>query len=186
MEALLARRRGPFLAVVTFGALVCIAVLAIPEPFLEQIERNRPLNDSQVGWIYRLLAIAAAVQVLYGGFRVFRIERVQTAREHDPRVAAMPREKLIASLSRNAAGMIALTLIYGLATTMVSGLRGGFWLFPVLALAQGAWYYREIGQVARWDAFQPEPVTEDPDKKPWDPYPGNHVPVLARGLKARE
>ena len=183
MEELLGRRRGPFLAVLVLGLLVCIAVISIPDTFLSQIERNRPLTDAQVGWVYRLLAIAAAAQIIYGGFSVFRVERVQTARAHDPRLASMPHPRMISSLSRNAAGMVTLTLIYGLASMAVSGLRGGFWLFPLLALAQGGWYYREIGEIARWKAFQPKHVQTDPDRQPWDPYPVDYVPAIARGLK---
>jgi hypothetical protein len=186
MRDLLERRRGPFLAVCVAGIVVVAAVVSIPDSFLAQIERNRPLTDAQVGWVYRLIAIAAAVQIMYGGFSVFRVERVQAALDRDPRVAEMPHTKVISSLSRNAAGMVALTLIYGLATMAVSGLRGGFWLFPLLALAQGGWYYREIGEIARWKAFQPEPIEEKRNVEPWQPYPAGHVPALARGLKTRE
>lgn len=185
MHEALARRRGPFLVLVVCAMLICIGILAIPDTFLRQIERNRPLTDAQVGWAYRLIAIAAAVQIAYGGFSVFRVDRVQSARARDPRVAAMPHEKLIASLARNAAGMVFLTLIYGVASVAISGLRGGFWLFPMLAIAQGAWYYREIGQIARWNAFQPEHVEEDRDHAPWDPHPVDYIPAIARGLKPR-
>ncbi|MGH2756571.1 MAG: hypothetical protein ACRDI3_02145 [Actinomycetota bacterium] len=186
MGELLQRRRGPFLAVLAAGIVVCAAVVSIPDSLLSQIERNRPLTDAQVGWAYRLIAIAATVQLVYGGFSVFRVERVQSARERDPRVAEMPHTRVISSLSRNAAGMVALTLFYGLATMAVSGLRGGFWLFPLLAVAQGGWYYREIGEIARWKSFQPEPEEEERDVKPWQPNPAGHVPALARGLKTRD
>jgi hypothetical protein len=183
MRELLERRRGPFLAVLAAGSVVVVAVISIPDSFLAQIQRNRPLTDAQVGWVYRLIAFAAAVQIIYGGFSVFRIERVQAARDRDPRVAEMPHPKVISSLSRNAAGMVALTLIYGLATMAVSGLRGGFWLFPLLALAQGGWYFRAIGEIALWKAFQPEPEAEERNAQPWQPYPAGHVPAISRGLK---
>jgi hypothetical protein len=185
MEGLLERRRGPFVAVLLAGIVICVAVVYIPDSFLAQIERNRPFTDAQVGWAYRLIAIAAVVQIVYGGFSVFRVERVQAARERDPRVAEMGHPQVISSLSRNAAGMVGLTLIYGLATMAVSGLRGGFWLFPLLALAQGGWYYREIGEIARWKAFQPEPAQQERSIEPWQTYLIDHVPVLARGLKTR-
>lgn len=135
--------------------------------------------------MYRLVALAAIAQLLYGGFAIFRVERVQAARERDESFARMPRERVVSSLSRNAAGMVVLTLIYGLATVAVSGLRGGFWLFPLLALAQSAWYYRELGQIARWKAFQPEPQQADKERGRWIPHDPDYVPPLTRGLRPR-
>lgn len=185
VNELLHRRRGPFLVLLVFGIVVCIAVIQIPDTFLARVARNRPLSDAQAGWAYRLIAIAAIVQILYGGFAIFRIERVQAARERDQRFAQMPHERVVSSLSRNAAGMVVLTLIYGLATIAVSGLRGGFWLFPLLALAQAAWYYRELGQIARWKAFQPAPVEESRERGRWTPHDSDYVPPLTRGLRPR-
>lgn len=172
--------------VFVFAFVVCIAVISIPDTFLGQIQRNRPLTDAQVGWVYRLIAIVAAIQIVYGGFSVFRIEKVQAARERDARLADMAHPEVISSLARNAAGMVALTIVYGLATLAVSGLRGGFWLFPLLAFAQGGWYYRAIGEIAQWKTFQPEPVDQDRGPRAWNPYPADYVPALARYLDKRE
>lgn len=186
MEELLKRRVPPYVALGIVALLVCAIVIQIPESFLIQLERNRPLTDAQAGWAYRLIAFFAIAQILYGGFSVFRIERVQVAREHDPTLAHMTPERVVTSLSRNAAGMVLLTIVYGLATIAITGLRGGFWLFPLLASAQGAWYYREIGQIARWGSFQPLEVATDPDRGAWHPPGSGHVPALARGMRVVE
>ena len=186
MQEVLRPRVPPFVLLVFCALVVCAIVIQVPDTFLGQLERNRPLTDGQAGWAYRLIAFFAIVQVLYGGFAVFRIERLQAAREHDAKLAQMAPDRVVASLSRNAAGMVFLTLIYGLATIAITGLRGGFWLFPMLALAQGAWYFREIGQIARWGSFQPVEVVSDPDRGAWHPPGPGHVPALARGMHPPE
>ena len=186
MEELLKRRVPPYVALIAFGIVVCAIVIQIPDSFLTQLERNRPLTDAQAGWAYRLIAFFAVIQIVYGGFSVFRIERVQAARAQDHALASMTPERIVTSLSRTAAGMVVLTLTYGLATIAISGLRGGFWLFPVLAMAQGGWYYREIGQIARWRSFQPTVVATDPDHGAWVPPGPGHVPALARGMQVVE
>ncbi len=180
MERLVDRRRTPFVFVGVALLAVCIVVIALPQSLLEQVERNRPLTDAQAGWAYRLLALVALAQAAYGGFAIFRVERVAAARERDVDFAALPPAPVISSLGRTAAAMVGLTLVYGIATLAITGLRGGFWLFPLIAVAQGAWYFREIGEVARWAAFQPQPPVT---KRAWTARVEGHVPALARGMK---
>ena len=182
MDSLLARRRGPFAVALVAVVVVCIVVIALPESLFEQVERNRPLTDAQAGWAYRLIALVALVQAGYGGFAVFRIDRVDAIRARDPKFATKPHTEVIASMARTAAGMVLLTLVYGLATMAITGLRGGFWLFPLIAVAQAAWYYREIGQVAHWATFQPPAAIQDADRGAWSGHWPGHVPALARGM----
>ena len=183
VEELSARRRTPFAFGASVFIAICVAVIALPDSFLVQIERYRPLNDAQAGWAYRLLALFAAAQVVYAGGWIFRIERVAEARERDRRLAQMPKPDVISSLARTAAALTVFTLIYGIASIALTGLRGGFWLFPLLAVAQGAWYYREIGQIATWDSFQPERSERDPDLGRWQREPPDYCPPIARALK---
>ena len=182
MNSLLARRRGPFAVALVAVVVVCILVIALPASLFEQVGRNRPLTDAQAGWAYRLIALVALVQAGYGGFAVFRIDRVDAIRARDPNFATKPHTEVIASLARTAAAMVLLTLVYGLATMAITGLRGGFWLFPLIAVAQAAWYYREIGQIAHWAAFQPPAAIQDADRGAWGGRWPGHVPALARGM----
>ena len=93
----------------------------------------------------------------------------------------MSRPRLLGSIARNAAGMIFLTFVYGLAAFLVTGQRGGYWLFAVLFLAQGASYYRQVGDIGRWLAFQPEVVAQ-PSSAVWIREPDDYCPPLARSL----
>jgi hypothetical protein len=161
--------------------IVFVAVARLPESLISQIERARPLTEGQAGWVFRLMLLAALVQAAYGGFAVLRPERVGSALARDPKLARMDRASIVAMVARNAAGMVALTVVYGLACTGLTGERGGFWLFALLAVAQGAYYYRQTGLIARWLALQPEPA---PDKRTgeWNREPPDYSPPLARGL----
>ncbi len=96
----------------------------------------------------------------------------------------LPRDRIARSVSRNAAGITCLTIVYGVAIFLLTGLRGGYVPFPLLALAQGAWYFRQAGVVARWLAFQPEAVPEPPAPEEWSREPDDYLPPLARGLDA--
>jgi len=178
------RRIAPFGAAAAAIAVTSILVASLPAILVEQIERARVLSDAQAGWAYRLLIAAAVAQALYGGFSILRPERLEAARRRDPKTAGMSRRALIASVARNAAGMVLLTLVYGLAAFGVTGERGGFWPFVALAVAQGAWYYREVGAVARWLGFQPEPVEEQAGAHVWRREPHDYCPPLVRGLSA--
>jgi hypothetical protein len=185
MQDLLDRRRGPFIVTTAIFIAVCVVVIAIPDSVLAQLKNNRPLTDRQAGWAYRLLAFFAIIQVIYTGMSVFRVERIAALREKDERFARMSKPAVISSLSRNAAALVCFTLIYGLASLVLTAQRGGFWLFPLLAVAQGAWYYREIGEIARWKAFQPD-VTTMARSTGWNPGDPAYCPPIARGLTPLE
>ena len=58
-----------------------------------------------------------------------------------------------------------------------------FLVFPLLALLQIAWYFRQAGVIARWLAFQQEPAPERPAALPWSREPTDYCPPLARGLR---
>lgn len=162
--------------------VLCVAVARLPDSLVSLMERRSPFTSGQAGWAYRLLAFAAIAQALYGGFVLLRPARVERARQSDPKLAELPRTKLISVIARTAASMTAFTLAYGIAAFVVGGQRGGFWLFPVIAVAQGAWYYREVGQVAGWLGFQREHVSDDPSRGLWVREPADYCPPIARGL----
>lgn len=183
MQELLGRRTRPFAIVLVLIAVVCIAVLRLPDTFLALLDRTTPFTTAQTGWAYRLLAFAAFAQALYGGFALLRPDHVEEVRKKDPKLAAKPRSELVGMVARTAASMTFFTLLYGLAAFGVSGQRGGFWLFPLLALAQGAWYYRQVGQIGSWMGFQPEAGSDAPPRGLWQREPPDYCPPLARGLR---
>ena len=176
------RRWPPFIVVASIVAIVSVAMARLPDSFVNNIERERFLSISSAGWAYRLLAFFAIVQALYGGFFVLRIDHVKQSRVEDPKVAAMTRARVVTVLSRNAAGMVILTFIYGLAAFGVTGELGGFWLFPFLCVLQGAWYFRELGAVIRWLGFQPDTAIEVVPEAVWQREPSDYSPPIARGL----
>lgn len=181
------RRRPPFIVVAAVIAILSVAIARLPDSLVIAIERDRFLESSSAaGWAYRLLAFFALAQIVYGGFYVFRIDHVKRSRAEDPKVAAMTRMQVMTSLARNAAGMIFLTFIYGLAAFGVTGQRGGFWLFPFLCVLQGAWYFREIGGVARWLGFQPDTAVEQIPEAVWKREPPDYTPPIARSLSLIE
>jgi hypothetical protein len=182
MDELLARRRSPFAVALAVSGILCLAILRLPDTFVENLGQDGPLNASQADWAFRLLAVFAILQILYGAYFVLRVERVGKARVDDPKVARMTRLEIMTSLSRNAAGMVFLTVVYGVAAFVATGLRGGFWLFPGMALAQAAWYYRQLGEIGRWLVFQEEPV-EDKTRAEWRREPPDYAPPIARGLE---
>lgn len=177
------RRTRPFAVVLVLIGVVCIAVLRLPDTFLALLDRNTPFTTAQTGWAYRLLAFAAVAQGLYGGFVLLRPDHLEEARKKDPKLAARPRSQLVGIVARTAASMTFFTLLYGLAAFGVSGQRGGFWLFPVLAVAQGAWYYRQVGQIGAWMGFQPEAGADAAPRGLWQREPPDYCPPLARGLR---
>ncbi|MEA2516329.1 MAG: hypothetical protein QOG16_167 [Actinomycetota bacterium] len=183
MRDLANRRRGPFVVLAALFVAVFIIVIAIPDSFLSLIARNTPLAGSQTGWAYRLLVFFALSQILYTSATVYRVDRIEKLREKDERFARLTKPQVVSSLARNAAALVFFTLVYGLASIFLTGQRGGFWLFPVMAIAQAAWYYREIGQIAAWDAFQPATSDVDPDRGAWSGGgPPDYIPPLTRGL----
>lgn len=168
--------------------IVSLAVARLPESFVDQMRRNRPFDISQSGWLYRLLAIVAFAQAAYIGFVLLRTDRVQRARERDSRLARMTKREVMASIAWNAVGMALLTLVYGLSAFALTGERGGYWLFAFLCLLQLAWYFRQVGEIDRWIAFQPEFAAESgagESRIPEDRLePVHYVPPLARGVSA--
>lgn len=184
MDDLATRRRGPFIVTAALMLTVCGVLIAIPDSLIAQLERNRPFTDAQAGWAYRLLVFFAAAQLIYAGYSIFRIERVAEARERDPKFAALSKPGVISSLSRNAAALVVFTVAYGIASVVITGQRGGFWLFPLLAVAQAGWYYREIGQIASWKALQPDEDPRRPAGGVWQQTPPGYCPPITRGLKA--
>lgn len=158
MDTLTRRRRGAFALGAGAFAIVVVAVARLPESFVNGLERDSAFSFSQATWIFRLFVAAALIQALYGGFVQFRADRVGRALERDPKAAAWPKERLVGALARNAVLGALVTLVYGLVLLGLTGLRGSFWAFPLISLAQGAWYYRLVGDVARWISLQPEAV----------------------------
>jgi hypothetical protein len=183
VEELRAKRIRPFAVIAVVLVVVCIAVARLPESFVEVIQRRSPFTFSQGGWAYRLLAFAAIAQAAYGGFVLLRPSKVQRARSSDPKLARVSRAKLTSLVAHTAASMITFTLAYGIAAFAVTGQRGGFWLFPVIAVAQGAWYYREVGQIAGWIGFQKETEIDDRSRGAWVREGPDYCPPIARGLQ---
>lgn len=182
MEDLSARRRWPFLAFGAVGIVACVVVAALPDSLIVQIENNRALNSGQAGWAYRLLVLFALAGAAYSMFQVFTVESVGRARQRDAKTKAMSPERVVDSVSQNAAAIPLLTVVYGVASLYFTGQRGGFWLFPLIALAQGAWHYRSVGEIARWLALVPEPEPEPEVSTDWKREPPDYCPPLARGL----
>lgn len=182
MEELIRQRRGPFVLFGVAGLVACIVVAALPESLVAQMARNRALNSSQAGWAYRLLVGFALAAAAYTMFKAITVEAVKRSQERSEKVRALPAERVIDSVSQNAAALPLLTIVYGIASLIFTGQRGGFWLFPLIALGQGAWHYRSVGEIARWLSFQPEPEPEEEVSTEWKREPPDYCPPLARGL----
>ncbi|MDQ4025562.1 MAG: hypothetical protein M3217_08760 [Actinomycetota bacterium] len=180
MDELARRRRWPFLAFGAVGVVACIVVLALPDSLIVQLERNRDLNSGQAGWAYRLLVLFALAGAAYSTFKVFTVESIQNDRARNEKTKTMSPEAIVDSVAQNAAAIPLLNIVYGAASLLFTGQRGGFWLFPLIALAQGAWHYRAVGEIARWLSLVPEP---EPDvSTEWRREPPDYCPPLARGL----
>lgn len=184
MENLIERRRWPFLAFGAVGLVACFVVAALPETLIVQLERNRALNSGQAGWAYRFLVLFALAGAAYSGFKVFTIESVQRAQARDAKTREMSPQRIVDSVAQNAAAIPLLTVVYGVASLYFTGQRGGFWLFPLIAFAQGAWHYRAVGEIARWLSLVPEPEPEPEISAEWKRVPPDYCPPLTRGLVA--
>ena len=184
MEELLARRRLPFIGFAAVGVVACIVILSLPESLIAQMERNRALDSGQAGWAYRFLVLFALVAAAFSMFRAITIDAVKRSMERNPKARSSTPQRIIDSISQNAAAIPLLTIVYGVASVFFTGQRGGFWLFPLIALGQGAWHYRSVGEIARWVSFQPEPEPEDEISTEWKREPPDYCPPLARGLVA--
>ncbi|MDQ4124648.1 MAG: hypothetical protein M3134_03470 [Actinomycetota bacterium] len=180
MEDLVARRRWPFLAFGAVGVVACVVIVALPDSLLVQMERNRPFDSGQAGWAYRLLVLFALVAAGFTMFRAFTVDSVKRSQERSSK--PMTPERIVDSVAQNAAAVPLLTIVYGVASLIFTGQRGGFWLFPLIALGQGAWHYRSVGEIARWLSFQPEPEVEEAVSTEWRREPPDYCPPLARGL----
>lgn len=170
----------PFLVAAAVWLIATIAVIQLPDSYAARLERQTPLDSSQSGWAYRLLAFAAIVQAFYGGFVLLKVDKVRKAKASDPAIAATPNQDLLRTIGRTAGTMILLTLLYAVAAFYVTGQRGGYWLFLVLAAAQAAWYFRQIGQIAGWMEFSPQVEQKRRPSAPWRREPPDYTPPLAR------
>jgi hypothetical protein len=182
VEQLIRRRRGPFVLFGAAGIVACIVVAALPESLVAQMERNRALSSGQAGWAYRLLVVFALAAAAYTMSKAITVDSVKRSQDRSEKVRALPAERVIDSVSQNAAALPLLTIVYGIASLIFTGQRGGFWLFPLIALGQGAWHYRSVGEIARWLSFQPEPEPEEEISTEWKREPPDYCPPLARGL----
>jgi len=172
------RPREPFIAASAGLAVVTLVVFRLPESFVAVLQRNAMLQGAAAGWAFRLLALVAVGQAAYAGYMILRPERVEVALEHEPSLRAGGHVRVARSLAWNAAGISALTTVYGIAAFAVTGERAGFWLFVLIGIAQIAWYFRLTGTIVEWLRFQPQapPGTDAASAPP--PY----CPPLARGL----
>ena len=185
MDDLLQRRRPAFILVGVIALVFGIAVSRLPDSFLTNIENASPLAVTQRLWLIRFLGLFASAQALYVGLSVLRIETVRQARMEE-RYAAMPFDKLVGALARNSAFAIWLTILYGFVGLALTGNRGSFWLFLVIALLQIAWYYRQTGEIARWLALQVAPDAVARSSEVWEREPDDYSPPLLRGMKPIE
>ena len=160
MQRIAAARRGAFLVVLASAVIFAIALFRLPEEFVADLKRDRPLDLAAAGWLYRLLALAAVAQAAYVGLSVLRPEKVRSDRLQDPRSAAASPEKATRTVARNAAGAAALTLIYGVGAFILTGERGGMWLFLLIFAAQMGWNYRQTGLASRLFVLDAEPDDE--------------------------
>jgi hypothetical protein len=127
--------------------IVSVAVFRLPQAFVADLQRDGVLTGDAADVAFVLFGAAALVQAAYGGFVLLRPERIETALAADARPPGAPRADALSSVAWNAAGIASLTLVYGVAAFALTGLRGGLWLFVVLELLQGAWYFRQVGVV---------------------------------------
>jgi hypothetical protein len=171
----------PFIYLGAVMLIVFLAVARLPELFVAQMERNSPLSFAQAGWAFRLLALAAVAQAAYGGFSILHVDKVRESWDTDPKMASMSRDQVAGLVSRNATIMVGLTLVYGLALFFLTGERGSFWLFALLAVLQAAWYFRQTRKVTEYLAVQQEPVTDKAGGR-WVREPDDYCPPLARSF----
>ena len=180
--ARLARLRYPPLLLCAGLALVLtVAFFRLPDTLVTQLEDRRIVTGSAGDWTYRLLAVAAVLQAAYAG-SVLRTERLRRHVPDSP-VPTSAFEPLFSTLARSAAVAVGLTFVYLLAAFFLTGGRASAWFFVVVAIAQWAWYFRQLGKVAEWLESQPKPGPEPPEWAQTDPLsPATHVPPIAQAL----
>ncbi len=171
----------PFIYLGAVMLIVFVAVARLPELFVAEMENDSPLSFAQAGWAFRLIALAAVLQAAYGGFSILQIDKVRESWDNDPKMASMTRTEVAALVSRNAAIMVGLTLVYGLALFFLTGERGSFWLFALLAVLQAAWYFRQTRKITEYLAVQQEPEANNTGGR-WRREPDDYCPPLARSF----
>jgi hypothetical protein len=125
-------RRVPFAVAAALLLVVTIAVFRLPEAFVADMKRDGLITGDSADLAFAFIATMAFGQAAYVGYVILSPERIADA--GDPTAVA-----------RFAAGMASLTLVYAVAAFVLTGLRAGFWYFVILEIAQGAWYYRQVG-----------------------------------------
>ena len=180
MDNLDQQRRVPFGIAIAVLAILTVAVFRLPEAFVAQLERSARLIGSQADWAFRLLLAVAVGQAAYAAFMVLRVDRVRSSIAADERLRRKARPALMASISRNAAAIPLLTLVYAIAFLWLTGRRAGVWAFVLIAVLQVGWYYRQTGEIGRWLMLEPEPPPER--KAPWSRRDEDYCPPIARGL----
>lgn len=179
MDDLVTRRRVPFTVVGIVVAVTTLALFRLPELFVAQLRRNAALADARGTWGFRILLVVSVGQAVFVGYRVLRTERL--AEVEAERISTDPdRGRLASAVAWMAAGMVALTLVYGVAMFLFTGLRAGFWAFAAVILAQALWYYRLAGDFSRWLAREPAPPRRT--GRAWDRGDADYTPPIARGL----
>ena len=173
-----------FWVVAVIMALAFLALARLPESLVAQMTRNRPFFETtaQADWAYRILAIVAAAQAIYGAFSILQVDRVRQAMDADPRFSTASRQRVLTVVTRTAAGMILLTLLYGLVAFWFTGQRGGFWLFAFIGVVQLLWYLRQVGSIAAYLDWQRDPAPVAAEDDGWRPPPPDYLPPIARGL----
>ncbi|MDQ3956285.1 MAG: hypothetical protein M3285_12140 [Actinomycetota bacterium] len=172
-----------FWVVAAIMAIAFVALARLPESLVAQMTRNRPFFDTsaQADWAYRILVIVAGAQAIYGAFSVLQVDRVRRAMDADPRLSLASRQRVLVVVTRTAAGMILLTLVYGFVAFWFTGQRGGFWLFAFIAVVQLLWYLRQVSSIAGYLDWQKDPVAAPADDGWHLPSP-DYSPPIARGL----
>jgi hypothetical protein len=132
-------RRLPFAVAAAALLIASTAVVRLPQSFGADMQRNGVLTGDPANLAFVILAVVAGAQAAYGGFVLLRPERLETELAN----GRLPGSRA-ASIAWMAAGLASLTLVYGVAAFSLTGLRGGFWVFVIMELAQGAWYFRQV------------------------------------------
>ena len=172
-----------FWVVAAIMAISFAALARLPESLVAQMSRNRPFFDTteQADWAYRILVIVAAAQAIYGAFIVLQVDRVRGAMDADPRLSLASRQRVLTVVTRTAAGMILLTLVYGFVAFWFTGQRGGFWLFAFIGVVQLLWYLHQVNSIAGYLEWQKDPVAAPTDDG-WHLPSADYSPPIVRGL----
>ena len=189
MNDLVARRRVPLAVAALVVALVTVALFRLPELFVSQLRDDAPLQGGAGRTAFWILVVVAIGQAAYAGFRILRPEQLgepEPVRLHPDRgkrrrpTIADPYSRIASTVGWVAAGLVTLTLVYGVAMFGLTGLRAGFWVFVAIMSVQLLWYLRLTGDMLRWlNRQQDPPVEREP---PWDRGDADYSPPIARGL----